>query len=132
MTPEQERELERTTTLRGFRYGVHDFLAEVNLDALKRSNDKVEAEYVKPSLLDRKTKEMMILAACMAMTDEVTHLQIHLHAATNEGATADELFEAIGLIGNWISLPARARALEAWRATFRPDIPTIDRVVELR
>jgi alkylhydroperoxidase/carboxymuconolactone decarboxylase family protein YurZ len=132
MTPEQERELERTTALRGFRYGLHDFLAEVDLEGLTRTNDKVEAEYVKPSLLDRKSKELMILAACIAMTDEVTHLQIHFHAAAREGATPEELYEAIGLIGNWISLPARVRALEAWRATFRPELPTIDRVIELR
>ena len=28
--------------------------------------------------------------------------------------------------------PSHRKGMEAWRATFRPDIPTIDRVVELR
>jgi hypothetical protein len=46
MTAEQEHELERVTRLRGFRYGLHDFLAEVDLNALKKGNDKVEAEYI--------------------------------------------------------------------------------------
>jgi alkylhydroperoxidase/carboxymuconolactone decarboxylase family protein YurZ len=132
MTPEQQQELERTTELRGFRYGLHDFFAEVDLDALRRSNDEAEASYLSPSLIDRRTKELLVLAACIALADEVPHLQVHLHAASKEGLTPEELLEAINLIGKWVSLPARARALEAWRATFRPDIPTIERVVELR
>ena len=39
--------------------------------------------------------------------------------------------EALNLVGNWIGIH-RVLGLEAWRATFRPDIPTIDRVVELK
>ncbi len=54
MTTEQEAELERTTRLRGFRYGLHDFLAELDLHALKAVNDHVEADYVNESLLDRR------------------------------------------------------------------------------
>ncbi|MBI3326459.1 MAG: carboxymuconolactone decarboxylase family protein [Nitrospinae bacterium] len=132
MATEKEKELERVTRLRGFRYGLHDFLAEVDLNALKQVNDHVEAEYVNPSLLDRKTKELLILVACIAQKDEVPHLQIHMHAAVKAGATREELWEAIHLIGGWVGSVARAKGLEAWRATFRPDLPTIERVVELR
>ena len=32
-------------------------------------------------------------------------------------------------VGSWIGV-RRLLGLEAWRATFRPDLPTIDRVVE--
>ena len=39
--------------------------------------------------------------------------------------------EALNLLGRWIGI-RRVLGLEAWRATFRPDIPTIDRVVELK
>ena len=39
--------------------------------------------------------------------------------------------EALNLMGSWIGI-CEAVGLEAWRATFRPDIPTIDRMVELR
>ena len=62
MTTEQEAELERTTRLRGFRYGLHDFLAELDLHALKAVNDHVEADYVNESLLDRRTKELLIIS----------------------------------------------------------------------
>jgi alkylhydroperoxidase/carboxymuconolactone decarboxylase family protein YurZ len=132
MTADQTHELERVIRLRGFRYGLHDFLAEVDLDALKKVNNKVEAEYINAPLLDRKTEELLILAACIAQKDEVPHVQIHLHAAIKAGATKEELWAAIQLIGDWVGSIARAKGLEAWRATFRPDLPTIERVVELR
>ena len=132
MTTEKEAELERVTRLRGFRYGLHDFLAELDLNALKQVNDHVEATYVNESLLDRKTKELLIMVACVGMGDLVSHLQIHMHAANKAGATPEEIMEVLNLAGGWIGNVHKAIGLEAWRATFRPDIPTIDRVVELR
>ncbi|MBM3943334.1 MAG: hypothetical protein FJ316_10520 [SAR202 cluster bacterium] len=132
MTANKATELERVTRLRGFRYGLHDFLAELDVDALKAVNDHVEAHYLNQSLLDRKTKELLIAIACMACHDLVSHMQIHLHAAHKAGATPEEILEAIELVSGWTGNVAKIKALEAWRATFRPDIPTIDRVVELR
>lgn len=132
MTAEKDAELERTTRLRGFRYGLHDFWAELDLDALKALNDRVEAGYLKEGLLDRKTKELLILVACAAHGDLVSHLTIHMHAARQAGATPEEILEVLELVGSWIGTTRRIPALEAWRATFRPDIPSIDRVVELR
>ena len=87
MTTGKEAELERTTRLRGFRYGLHDFLAELDLNALKAVNDHVEANYVNESLLDRRTKELLIMVACVAQGDLVSHLQTHIHAAHKAGAT---------------------------------------------
>jgi len=132
VTTGKEEELERTTRLRGFRYGLHDFLAELDLNALKAVNDHVEANYVNESLLDRRTKELLIMVACVAQGDLVSHLQIHMHAAHKAGATPEEIMEVLDLVGGWTGSVNKAKGLEAWRATFRPDIPTIDRVVELR
>ena len=132
MSTDKETELERVTRLRGFRFGLHDFLAELDLDALKAVNDHVEANYLNESLLDRKTKELLIIATCISEGDWVSHIQIHMHAANKAGASPEEIMEAINLIGGWTGSVNRAKGLEAWRATFRPDIPTIDRVVELR
>lgn len=131
---EKEAELERTTRLRGFRYGIHDFQAEVDLPALKRRNDRVEREYTHPetSHLDRKTKELLIIATNVAQGDLVSHLMIHFHAAHKAGATPEEMLEMLFFLQPWMNLARHATGLEAWRAMFRPDIPTIDRVVELR
>jgi len=133
MATEKESELERVTQLRGFRYGLHDLLAELDVNALKAVNDRVEANYLyASSLLDRKTKELLVIVACVAQRDMVSHLQIHMHAAHKAGATPEEILEVLNLVGDWIGSVAKLVGLEAWRATFRPDLPTIDRVVELR
>ena len=132
MTTEKEAELERVTRLRGFRYGLHDFLAEVDLEALKAVNDHVEATYIGTTELDRKTKELSILVGCIAQQDLVSHMRIHMHAANKAGCSPQEIMEVIDLVAGWVGNIAKINALEAWRATFRPDIPTIDRVVELR
>ena len=128
-----QKELERTTALRGFRYGLHDFVAALGgVEALRRHNDNTEANYLKEKLLDRKTKELLIIVACVASDDLVSHIQIHMHAARKAGASPEEIMEALNLAGGWIGNVRKMKGVEAWRATFRPDIPTIDRVVELR
>ena len=133
MATDMKQELERTTALRGFRFGLHDFVAQLKgADALKKHNDGIEAGYLKKGLLDRKTKELAIIVACIALKDSTPHLQCHMHAAKNAGASPEEILELIELVGSWTGSVARINALEAWRATFRPDLPTIDRVVELQ
>ena len=134
MPTEQEKqaELERVVELRGFRYGLHDFYAEYDLDALKAVNQHVADSYINTTTLDRKTKELALVVACVAQQDLVSHIQIHMHAANKAGASPEEIMAVLDLIGGWIGNVAKINGLEAWRATFRPDIPTIDRVVELR
>ena len=135
MSTDIERELERTTRLRGFRYGLHDFVAHVRgVEALKKHNNDSEATYLKhkEELIDRKTKELLIVATCVALRDTVSHIRVHMHAAHKAGATPEEILAVLELVGRWIGSVAKVAGLEAWRATFRPDIPTIDRVVELR
>ena len=135
MSTDIERELERTTQLRGFRYGLHDFVAHVEgVETLKKLNDSIEAEYLnyKPGLIDRKTKELAIIVACVALKDTTAHLQVHMHAAHKAGASPEEILALLHLVGSWMGTLAKVGGLEAWRATFRPDLPPIDRVVELR
>ena len=100
-------------------------------EALARHNDNTEANYLKEGLIDRKTKELALVVACVAQQDLVSHIQIHMHAANKAGASPEEIMAVLDLIGGWIGNVAKINGLEAWRATFRPDIPTIDRVVEL-
>jgi alkylhydroperoxidase/carboxymuconolactone decarboxylase family protein YurZ len=133
MSTDLQKELERTTALRGFRYGLHDFVAHVGgAEALKRHNDNTEAHYLKEGLLDRKTKELLVIVACVARGDLVSHIQLYMHAAHKAGATPEEIMALLDLVGGWIGNVHKIKGLEAWRVTFRPDIPTIDRVVELR
>jgi len=133
MTNELEQELERVTEMRGFRYGLHDFVAQVDgVEALRKHNEGRQSGYLKQGLIDRKTKELLMVVAIMAQKGLVSHIQIHMHAAHKAGASPEEIREALDLVGFNIGATTKMVGLEAWRATFRPDVPTIDRVVELR
>jgi len=129
----KEEELERATRLRGFRHGIHDFKADVDLPELRRNNDIVEQNYTHKanSLIDRKTKEMLAIAINVAQGDLISHLQIHFHAAHKAGASAEELYEMLFFLKPWIAFPRFVVGMEAWRSLFRPDLPTIDRVTAL-
>ena len=128
---EKQAEKDRVTRISGFRVGYHDFLAEVDLDALKRRNDRWEAEHRHQSLLDRKTEELIRIAAYVAMRNPPHHIQIHVHSAHKAGATPEEIYQVIDNVGGWAGGAARQNGMEAWRLVFRPDLPTIERVVEL-
>ena len=133
MSTELEQELERVTQMRGFRYGLHDFVAQVDgVEALRKHNEGREATYLKKGLIDRKTKELLMIVGIMAQRGLVSHIQIHMHAAYRAGASPEEIREALDLMGFNLGAVSKMIGLEAWRATFRPDVPTIDRVVELR
>ena len=133
MATDIEQELERTVQLKGFRYGLHDFLAQLGGAALlKKHNDNSQANYLKKTMVDAKTRELLIVVACVAQKDLVSHIQLHMHAARKAGATPEEIMAVLDLVGIFIGGVAKINGLEAWRATFRPDIRTIDRVVELR
>ena len=89
MSSDIEKELERTTQMRGFRYGLHDFVAHLGgAAALKKVNDNVEATYLKQGLVDRKTKELVIVAALVALKDKHSHrtnaLKNFLNGANHE------------------------------------------------
>ena len=124
-------ELERVSRLRGFRYGYHEFLAEVDIEGLTKVNEWAEATYQSnDGLLDHKTKELLLIVACVAMGDELNHVQLHMEAAQQAGNTPEEVLEALQLVQTWIGAVKALKGLEAWRETFRPDIPTIYRIVE--
>ena len=128
---EKQAEKERVTRISGFRVGYHDFLAEVDLEALKQRNDRWEAEHRHQSLLDRKTEELIRIAAYVAMRNPPHHIQIHVHSAHKAGATPEEIYQVIDSVGGWAGGAARQNGMEAWRRVFRPDLPMIERVVEL-
>ena len=127
---EKQAELKRVTKIGGFRVGLHDFWAEVDFDHLKQRNDRWEARQRSQSRLDRKIEEFIRIAAYVALRHPVPMIQIHVHAAHQAGATPEEIYDIIDSVGNWAGNAAKVNGWEAWRLVFRPDIPTLLRVVE--
>jgi alkylhydroperoxidase/carboxymuconolactone decarboxylase family protein YurZ len=66
------------------------------------------------------------------MGDSVPHLQLHVHAAHKAGASPEEILEVFALLQSLLGALRVMPGLDAWRATFRPEVPPIQRVAELR
>ena len=130
---ELEQELERTTRIRGFRFGLHDFLAGAwGVEALRAHNDDHRSYSKKPEgIIDLKNRELLKVAAQSVAGSPIPLIQCHMHAAHKAGASPEEVWEVLELVAG--SMGGRgAYAMEAWRLTFRPDLPTILRVVEFQ
>ena len=132
MTSEKERVLEEAARRWGIRYGLSDLMAEIDLEAVKRVAEGVARDRARPSPVDWKTKRLIIIAALVDQQAEPHQLQVNMRGAIDAGATKEELLELINLLQPWVGYVSRNKALEAWRMTFRPDIPTINRVIEAK
>ena len=132
MTTDKERMLAEITSQWGIRYGMLDFFAEIDPEALKGAYGQITSDSTEVGLLDRKTKRFLIITAMIGQKAEVHHLQVNMRAAVDAGTTAEEMLEVINILEPWVGFVARNMAMEAWRATFRPDIPTINRVIEAK
>ena len=131
MSTENEGMLEEITAQWGARYGLLDFFAEVDVDALKVVHGQVMSDTT-VALLDRKTRRFLIITAMIGQQAEAYHLQANMRGAIAAGATKEELLELINILEPWVGYVSRNKALEAWRQTFRPDILTINRVIEAK
>ena len=125
MDTEKEAMFKRIEELRGFRFGLHDFLAEVWPEFLEQMNHYLEFTYLRDKLLDRKTRELCMVAALCATADSEHHTKLHMKAAAAAGVTKEEVLEVIGCIGYWIGAVRQMEAMENWRQVFAPDIPSI-------
>lgn len=113
-------------------YGLQEFVAASGIGTFSALNDMIEENYLHDGLLNDKTRQLALLVACIAQGDTVVHLRSQMHAAERAGATSHEILEAINLVSPWIGAPCKIAGLEAWRATFRPELSPIDRLVERR
>jgi alkylhydroperoxidase/carboxymuconolactone decarboxylase family protein YurZ len=123
---ELQAELDRTLEMRGFRYGLHEFVAAVGgVEALREHNGRVS--YDKATYLDPMTKELIRVA--VQATGGYPHeiIMCHMLMAKKHGASPEQIME----VANMASGAGRMRGLEAWRRVFRPDLKSIYRVAAL-
>jgi 4-carboxymuconolactone decarboxylase len=100
---------------RGYVLGYHKALAEADFETLKAADELVGAVYTHPRLLDRKTKELLFCATLTAMRAGKGHLQSHIRAAMQHGASAQEVLEAIEITLPEAGVVAFQAGFEAWR-----------------
>ena len=115
--------LERTARGRGYTLEMHRIMAEADLEWAQKWNEFMEATYLGQRLLDRKTKELLQIVVEAALRADVEQIQAHVRVALREGATPQEILEALQAVIAPMGALAFRRGLQAWAAETGIDTP---------
>jgi len=99
---------------RGYVLDYHKVMVNNDLDFIKAADGIVQAAYLKERLLDRKTKELIFVVSLTVMGSAKEHIQSHIRAALQAGASSEEILEAIEISFPEAGAVAFQRGLEAW------------------
>ncbi len=115
-TEEIEAFLENAQRERGYSLEMHRILAEADLEWVKKYNAFIDATYTGQRLLDRKTKELLQVVVEAALRADVDQIQAHIRVALREGATPEEVLEALQTVIMPMGGLAFRRGVQAWAA----------------
>ncbi len=115
-TDEARAFLEQTGQNRGYTLEMHRIMAEADLEWAQKYNAFIEATYTGQRTLDRKTKELLQIVVEAALRADVEQIQAHVRVAMREGATAQEILEALQAVIAPMGALAFRRGLQAWAA----------------
>jgi len=117
MTTEDARAyLERAQADRGYTLEMHRIMADADLEWAKKYNEFIEATYTGQRLLDRKTKELLQVVVEAALRADVDQIQAHIRVVLREGATPQEVLEALQAVIMPMGGLAFRRGVQAWAA----------------
>ena len=115
-TDEARAFLEKTSQNRGYTLEMHRIMADVDLEWAQKYHDFIDATYTGQRTLDRKTKELLQIAVEAALRADVEQIQAHVRVALQEGATPNEILEALECVIMPMGALAFRRGLQAWAA----------------
>jgi len=101
---------------RGYTLEMHRIMAAADLEWAKKYGDFIEATYTGQRILDRKTKELLQIVVEAALRADVEQIQLHVRLALREGATPQEILEALEAVIAPMGALAFRRGLQAWAA----------------
>ena len=117
MTTEEKRAyLDKILKDRGYILEMHEIMVEADLDWVKAYDPFIEATYTGQRTLDRKTKELLQIVVEAALRADVEHIQAHVRVALENGATPQEILEAMESVVMPMGMLAFRRGLQAWAA----------------
>ena len=82
----------------------------------KKYGEFIQATYTGERLLDRKTKELLQVVVEAALRADVEQIQAHVRVALQEGASPQEILEAMQAVIMPMGALAFRRGLQAWAA----------------
>ena len=115
-TDEAQDFLQRTQQDRGYTLEMHRIMASADLEWAKKYNEFIEATYTGQRLLDRKTKELLQIVVEAALRADVEQIQAHVRVALQEGASPQEILEALQAVIAPMGALAFRRGVQAWAA----------------
>ena len=108
---------------RGYVLDYHKIMAVEDLPFMKSINDVLSVSYIEKRSLSKKTKELIfsVLLAAMGTPDLV---KLHVEILKKEGATKEEVLEALEMLVLSCGLPKFISAYSVWAEVF--DVKPID------
>ena len=117
MTTEEKRAyIDKILKDRGYILEMHKIMVEADLEWVKAYDPFIEATYTGQRILDRKTKELLQIVVEAALRADVEHIQAHVRVALENGATPQEILEAMESVVMPMGMLAFRRGLQAWAA----------------
>lgn len=120
MTPPAESDdlLDSVNASRGYSLPLHQVLAKHDPEVLAGYEEMMRALYLSDRRLDGKTKEFVYVAVLVALGAAEEHIRAHMEKAVREGASAEEVLEAVELIVPAAGVARANVGFEIWRRTF--------------
>ncbi|SFE33906.1 carboxymuconolactone decarboxylase family protein [Blastococcus tunisiensis] len=112
---EKQQYIDDMARKRGYVLDYHKVMARHDYDVLLAANGLVNAAYLAPRLLDRKTKELIFIVSLTVMRASKGHIQSHIRVALELGLSPQEILEAIEISLPEAGIVAFQGGLEAWR-----------------
>ena len=119
---ERQAYLDQIRRERGYVFDMHKILATADFEWLKALGPFAVATYTGQRLLDRKTKELIQVAVETALKADVDQIREHIRLAIENGASPQEVLEAMECVVLPMGMLALRRGLQAWAAETGIDV----------
>lgn len=127
MTEDAQKYIDDMARSRGYVLDYHKIMAAADFPVLQAANGVVNAAYLAPRRLDRKTKELLFILSLTVMRAPMPQLKSHIQVALDLGLSPAEILEAIEISLPEAGIVAFQWGVEAWHEVVGADVlePTV-------
>jgi 4-carboxymuconolactone decarboxylase len=118
MEDERQAYINEQVQKRGYVQEYHKVMIANDLEVAKKSNDLIDAVFIKDRSLDRMTRELIFVAGLTCLRAPQWQIKQHIKIAVDRGATKEMLLEAIELTIFGAGFVAFQHGLLAWQEFF--------------
>lgn len=128
VTAEQQEYVDAMVRKRGYVLPYHKLMAKQDYPVLKAVDAMVDATYLAPRRLDRRTKELIFIVSLTVMRATRAQIKSHIKVALELGLTPEEILEAIEIALPEAGIVAFQEGFAAWQELVGADgiEPTVE------